>query len=490
MSRRTAVKGIKKRWILNNLAYIALVVVLGIVFYSAATMNYYYNNVRTNLLNRAQVNARYFNENVNTNFESFYSNARRQTMEFTDKDKMERQILYSDGRILFSTSGLPTGMIPGTPDIDAAVQEKTVKSFLGIDPLTGERIMSASSPLVADSEQVVGVMRYVTSMREVDKHIMLQSGIALLLGVIILLFVFISNKYFIRSIVNPLRGIIDTTRQITKGSYGAKIEKSSEDEIGELCDAINEMSAELARSEKMKNEFISSVSHELRTPLTAVIGWAETIAAVGVDHAEEAQKGIAVILKETRRLSKMVEELLDFARMESGRFNLCVEPMDLKAEFEETLFMYHETFKKQGIDVEYYQNDDDIIVNGDRERLKQVFFNILDNAVKHGKNSGRLVLRADMDDKNSWISIQDFGEGIPEEELPYVKLKFYKGTSKVTGSGIGLAVSDEIVTMHGGELKIESVFGEGTTVTIIIPRYIAEEKQDEEPEPESLETEE
>ena len=103
--------------------------------------------------------------------------------------------------------------------------------------------MSASSPLVTDTDQVVGVMRYVTSMREVDKHIMLQSGIALLLGVLILLFVFISNKYFIRSIVNPLRGIIDTTRQIAKGSYGANIEKSSEDEIGELCDAINEMSA-------------------------------------------------------------------------------------------------------------------------------------------------------------------------------------------------------------------------------------------------------
>ena len=235
------------------------------------------------------------------------------------------------------------------------------------------------------------------------------------------------------------------------------------------------MSGELKRSEKMKNEFISSVSHELRTPLTAVIGWAETISAMGVEHAEEAQKGIAVILKETRRLSKMVEELLDFARMESGRFNLCVEPMDIKAEFEETLFMYHETFKKQGIEVEYYQNDEDIIVNGDRERLKQVFFNILDNAVKHGKNSGRLVLRADMDEKNCYISIQDFGEGIPPEELPYVKLKFYKGTSKVTGSGIGLAVCDEIVNLHSGELKIESVYGEGTTVTIILPRHLPEE---------------
>jgi len=482
MPRYKAIRGIKKRWLVNNLAYIAIVIILGVVFYSAATLNYYYSNVRTSLINRAQVNAQYFNDNVNTNFESFYSNARRQTLEFADRDKLERQILYADGRILFSTSGLPTGMIPGTPDIDTAVAERTVKSFTGRDPLTGEKIMSVSSPLITSGNEVVGVMRYVTSMRAVNKKVVLQSASALLIGLLILLFVFISNKYFIRSIVNPLREIIETTKQIAKGSYGVKLENTGEDEIGELCTAINEMSAELSRSEKMKNEFISSVSHELRTPLTAVIGWAETIAAVGVDHAEEAQRGINVILKETRRLSKMVEELLDFARMESGRFNLCVEPMDLKAEFEETLFMYHETFKKQGMEVEYYQNDEDIIVNGDRERLKQVFFNILDNAVKHGKTSGRLVLRADMDDKNCQISIQDFGEGIPEEELPYVKLKFYKGTSKVTGSGIGLAVSDEIVNLHGGELKIESVYGEGTTVTIILPRYISDTVEDSEEE--------
>lgn len=471
------IRGIKRRWLFNNLAYVALVIVLAVVLYSVAAMNFYYNSVRMNLTNRVQVNSQYFNDNVNTNFESFYANAKRQTMEFADKDKLERQILYSDGRILFSSSGLPTGMIPGTPDIDAALNESTVKTFTGKNPLTGERVMSVSSPLITSSNQVVGVMRYVTSMREVDSKVMLQSGLALLLGMIVFLLVFMSNKYFIKSIVNPLKEIISTTKQIAKGSYGAKIEKTFDDEVGELCDSINEMSAELARSEKMKNEFISSVSHELRTPLTAVIGWAETIAAVGVDHAEEAQKGISVILKETRRLSKMVEELLDFARMESGRFNLCVEPMDLKAEFEETLFMYHETFKKQGLEIKYEQCDEDIYVNGDRERLKQVFFNILDNAVKHGKNSGKLELCADMDEKNTWISIRDFGEGIPEEELPYVKLKFYKGTSKVTGSGIGLAVSDEIVNLHGGELRIESVYGEGTTVTIVLPRYVPEQEE-------------
>ncbi len=469
MAEHRTIHGIKKRWILNNLVYVVLVIILAVIIYSVGNMNYYYANVRTNLSNRVQVNSRYFNDNVNTNFDSFYYNAKRQTLEFSDRDRLERQILFSDGRVMFSSSGLPSGTIPGTPEIDEAITKGEISSFIGADPLTGERIMSVSSPLVTNNSNVVGVMRYVTSLHEVDRQIIVQSGIAALLGLVIILLVFVSNQYFIRSIVNPLHEVIETTRQITKGSYGVRIEKKYDDEIGDLCDTINEMSVEISRAERIKNEFISSVSHELRTPLTAIIGWGETLSTVGPEHYEETQKGIGVILKETRRLSKMVEELLDFARMESGRFNLMMEPMDLTAELEETLYMYHETFKKKNIRLEYTQNDEDIWINGDQERLKQVFFNILDNAVKHGEQGGRLTVSATADDAMATIAIRDYGEGIPEEELPYVKLKFYKGTSKMKGSGIGLAVSDEIVNLHGGELNIESKVGEGTCVYVVLP---------------------
>ena len=460
-------KGIKKRWFFNNLFYVILIIVMAVIIYSVANMNYAYSSARTNLENRVQINSRYFNDNANASFNSFYYNARRQTADFSDSDKLERQILYADGRVMFSTSGLPTGTIPGTPDIETAVFEQQLSSYVGKDPMTGERIMSVSGPLVTQNSQVIGAMRYVTSLREIDKDIVVQSLLACLVGLIIILLVILSNRYFMRSIVTPLNEVIDITKQITKGSYGVKIEKKYDDEIGELCDTINEMSAEISRAEKIKNEFISSVSHELRTPLTAIIGWGETLTSLNAD--EETQKGISIILKETRRLAKMVEELLDFARMESGKFTLIMEEMDLAAELEETLFMYNETFKKKNIKIDYDQSDEDFLINGDRERLKQVFFNILDNAVKHGEQGGKLEIGIKTEDGRAIISIRDFGEGIPEEELPYVKLKFYKGTSKMKGSGIGLAVSDEIVDLHGGELKIESVFGEGTCVYVILP---------------------
>ncbi|MEG2378187.1 MAG: histidine kinase dimerization/phospho-acceptor domain-containing protein, partial [Clostridia bacterium] len=407
MTGHKGMQGIKKRWLINNLIYVVLVVILGVIIFTVANMNYYYSNVQANLSNRATINARYFNDNANNNFDSFYFNAQKQTLEFTDRDHMERQILYADGRVMFSSSGLPTGTIPGTSDIDGAISKNEVKSFVGADPITGERIMSVSSPLVTNNARVIGVMRYVTSLREIDRQVIIQSGIAALIGFLIIMFVFISNRYFLRSIVNPLHEIIETTKQITKGSYGVRIEKKFDDEIGDLCDTINEMSAEISRAEKIKNEFISSVSHELRTPLTAIIGWGETLSAVGPEDMEETRRGVAVILKETRRLSKMVEELLDFARMESGRFNLCMQPMNLKAEFEETLFIYHETFKKKKIAIEYSQDDEeDIMLNGDQERLKQVFFNILDNAVKHGEQGGKLTLRAWVDGQVAKISIR------------------------------------------------------------------------------------
>ncbi|MBE6916021.1 MAG: HAMP domain-containing histidine kinase [Ruminococcaceae bacterium] len=475
MVQKPKLQGIQRRWIVNNLSYIVLVVVLAVVIYSVGMVNYYYNNVRENMIGRAIINARYFNESI-TNYDTFYQNARRQTLEYAVDRQVERQTLTTDGRVLFSYSGLPAGMMPGTPDIDRAVSENETQNYIGKDPITGERILSVSSPITVGGTQVVGVLRYVTSLKLIDRELVVQSGMVALLGLSIILFLLITNAYFIRSIVTPLREITDITKQITKGGYGVRIEKKYEDEIGELCTSINEMSSEISRAEKMKNEFISSVSHELRTPLTAIIGWGETLTAVGTERQEDVQKGIGIILKETRRLSKMVEELLDFARMESGRFTLLMEEMDLKAELEETLFMYTETFKKQAIVLDYTQNDSDIFVNGDRERLKQVFFNLLDNAVKHGKG-GKIEVRAESDKTHATIIIRDYGEGIPEEELPYVKVKFYKGTSKVTGSGIGLAVSDEIVSLHSGTLDVASVYGEGTTVTIRLPLMKTEEAE-------------
>jgi signal transduction histidine kinase len=220
----------------------------------------------------------------------------------------------------------------------------------------------------------------------------------------------------------------------------------------------------------MKSEFISSVSHELRTPLTAINGWGETILAGTTENPVQMRRGIRIILKESRRLTTMVEELLEFSKMEDGRLTLRVEQVDLQAEFEDAIFTYRELFQQEGIELAYEPGAEMLDpIPGDPERLKQVFCNVLDNAAKHGGSGTRIETSIGMENDMEVVRVRDFGPGIPEEELPFVKQKFYKGSSKARGSGIGLAVCEEIIRLHNGTFEIGNADGGGCIVTICLP---------------------
>ena len=283
----------------------------------------------------------------------------------------------------------------------------------------------------------------------------------------------ITNQFFIKSIVNPVLEINELAGRIAKGQYGARLDVAFDDEIGELCSTINNMSAEIAKMEKIKNDFISSVSHELRTPLTAIGGWAETIES-DLDDKETATSGLEIIKKETRRLSQMVEELLDFSRIESGALKLQTELFDLRGELYDAVFTYNGMLRQNGLEIKYSEPDEPIMVVGDRNRLKQVFLNIIDNAGKYGKDGDTVEISISKEGANAVVRITDNGVGIPESELPFVKEKFYRGSAKGRGAGIGLAVCSEIIALHEGSLDIDSVYGEGTEVTITIPAEAGE----------------
>jgi signal transduction histidine kinase len=229
------------------------------------------------------------------------------------------------------------------------------------------------------------------------------------------------------------------------------------------------MSAEIAQGEKLQTEFISSVSHELRTPLTAITGWSETLSYDSAIQGD-SRRGVLIISKEASRLTKMVEELLEFTRIQGGRFNLNVEKMDVSAELEDAIFTYGSLLRQEGVELVYEAPEQPLpLIEGDPERLKQVFLNILDNAAKYGRGGEKIIVSVSRAERFVRIQVRDFGPGIPAEELPHVKEKFYKGSSKERGSGIGLAVCDEIVTRHGGTLSIENAQGGGVLVTVSLP---------------------
>ena len=279
------------------------------------------------------------------------------------------------------------------------------------------------------------------------------------------------NVWFWYCVAAPLDKLRDFAKRIASGSYGIKTEEFEPDEIGYLAEEINSISEKTALAEKTRTEFISQVSHELRTPLTAITGWAETIA---YDPAVQGDslRGIQIISKEAERLTNMVKELLEFTRIQDGRFNLQIELIDIAAELEDALFTYGELMKQGGMKVNYRGPKNEIpLIPGDSERLKQVFLNLLDNAMKHGGDGGRIDVDLKQEEGSVRIRVRDYGHGIPEAELPHVKEKFYKGSSKNRGTGIGLAVCDEIVTRHGGTLEIGNAPGKegGCQVTVKLP---------------------
>ena len=361
------------------------------------------------------------------------------------------------------------GEQPNTTDIRDAIATRDICVYNGTDPVTKEHIIAVSCPMVYSNGEVIGVLRYVTSAAVVDGQIISVALMSLMALAVVIIIVLISSNYYIYTILVPMAEITEKAKRITGGSYGIQIQSKYDDEIGELVDTINEMSVQINQNEVIQREFISSLSHELRTPLTAITGWSETLLSDDTLD-EDTRRGMKIILREGRRLTEMVGDLLDFNRIQDGKMNLNIEVSDLRGEFEDTVYMYSSRLSQDNIRLEYRETDEEIPeIPCDPKRLRQVFLNILDNAAKHGGEGKIIEASIALVEDFVTVQIRDYGPGIPEDEIPLVKKKFYKGSSKARGTGIGLAVCDEIVAMHNGELTLENAEGGGTLVIVRLP---------------------
>ncbi len=466
--KRTFFSGITRRWLYNIFGTILIADILLVLLFCAFARSSYYNLVRGRLRADADNVEHYYSNYISA--DSFTGAAHDMVDDFEDKELCEIQISDLTGKVAVSSSGFPLNDMVATPDL-AAARQGTAGDWVGDLVNTGEKVMSYSAPLLDNYGNVRGTVRLLTALQPTDRYLYTLYGAAVLIGLAVIVITAFSGLYFIKSIVVPVAQISDTAKAIAKGNMTTRIEHYyKDDELGDLCTTINAMAQELGESEKIKNDFISSVSHELRTPLTAIRGWSETMIATQSEGMDPTtRRGIEVIYKETERLSRLVEELLDTSRIQNGRFKLMVGPMNVVAEFEDTVFMMMERGRIEGVTIEYTPELDEVHLLGDKNRLKQVFFNIIDNAIKHSASDGKILTAVTCDEQAVYISVQDFGEGISPEDLPFIKQMFYKGHSQKRGSGIGLGVADEIVKKHGGTLDIQSTLGEGTTVTITLP---------------------
>ena len=457
-------KGITKRWVLNTFGVILFILCVLIVAFAVAVQGFYYNGVFQILNGRSSELVNMFNDRGR-----FIDTARDYVENFPDKELMELMVIDESGKPVITSTGFTPDRNQNMPDYTAALESETHFADWHGTISSGENVMALTRVITDRNDNQLGAIRYVVSLEEADRKIFISISFVCLIGILIMFFIFISSTYFLGSIVRPVREISETARRIAQGDFQARIDKFYDDEIGDLCDTINYMAEELGTADKMKNDFISSVSHELRTPLTAIKGWAETMQLDGFQDRKTLEKGMNIIIKETERLNGIVEEVLDFSRIQQDRMVLIMDKTDILAELDESIYMQHERAKSENKHIVYEEPDMLPPVLGDRNRLRQVFINIIDNALKYSGTGGIVNIGVELEGTNIVITIADNGCGIPAADLPKVKQKFYKANQTVRGSGIGLAVADEIVKLHNGTLDIDSTENVGTTVTIVLP---------------------
>lgn len=467
-------KGITKRWVTNTLLITALILLVLVAASILFVVQYYRNYVVSYLSDYAnEAVTAFFMPYVDGSDEVFEQKAKEFTDGFSDKSRVEVQIINKEGLVVVSSSGFKNDeTINDMEDVQQArIASTGICKWFGFNK-NGEHIVSVAMVLPQTSDgNFSGAVRFISSMKGIDRQIITFILIILFVYIVALFFVSLSGVFFVQTIVSPVRKINDTTKLFAQGNYDVRVETDGkeDDEISELAKSLNAMINEVAATDKMKNDFISTVSHELRTPLTAIKGWGEMLKELDGEDREISRRGTEVIINESERLSRLVEELLDFSRMQNGNMTLRLEKIDVLAELDEAVFVFKERSKRDSIEIRYNAPEIPAPMMGDPNRIKQVFVNLLDNAFKYNKQGGLVDVEAIVDDGVLTINISDTGCGISAEDLPNVKKKFYKANLQVRGSGIGLAVVDEIVKLHNGIFEINSVVDVGTTVTVIFP---------------------
>ncbi|KYH34704.1 signal transduction histidine-protein kinase BaeS [Clostridium tepidiprofundi DSM 19306] len=500
-------KSIKSRIYIQNGIIIIMIVLIFECVFILGLRNYYYGSVKQKLLNKAYVcgslynsylsdvgiyeKATYILENeskdryvymqvfdknknlvIDSNGLKYHeysesSNDRYKNNEYKYNKYMDKYDEYKDNE--YKDNGYKGNEYQ---DIEYAItgKRRVVKGYFN-----DESIMSISIPLY-QRDNIVGVLRYIISTQKMGKYVLKIELFALSIGIFVIIVSFLLSSILAKRIINPVKELTSTAISMAKGDFSKRVCNTSEDEIGRLSDTLNYMANEIVKSNAVKNEFISSISHELRTPLTAIKGWSEIILSGDVENFDDAKQGIQIISDEASRLIELVEELLDFSRFESGRISLTFENIDINSLIRNVCNYFKNRIDKKNIKLVINSYSENCVVKCDKNRLKQVFINIIDNAVKFSNIGGNIevnIYKKDKYDEHEekqivFVEIVDNGIGISKDDICKVTQKFYKGKSNRSGNGIGLAICREIISMHGGELIIESEENKGTRVIVKI----------------------
>lgn len=462
---------IGKRLVKSYLLLIITTIVILDIFLLIGFKIFYYTSVENELKSRLSFSLNFYNRN--------YSDKNLEDIILEDNDILwtytnaEVQVLTPKGNIIIDSIGAISKEPINSQDFLFA-KSGTMKAWVGKCATTKGLVMAITGPIINNYGKTIGYLRFIASMEEANLAILKTMLTLVVFSIVLSIITAIVSILISRSIVRPITDLTEVARKMADGQYKIKARNWEDDEIGELAKTLNTMSEEILKKEQIKNDFISSISHELRTPLTSIKGWA-VVLKDSKGQEDIMSEGLTIIENESDRLSKMVEELLDFSRFISGRMSLEKELFDIGQTVRDVCKQMKPRANSNKIDFQTELLETPCVTIGDENRIKQLLINIVDNAIKFTSENGWVKVQSFDENNNFVILVSDNGCGMNKKDLEHVKEKFYKGKHSKSHSGLGLSISDEIVKLHNGSLDIFSELNIGTTVKITIP-IIKEEK--------------
>ncbi len=348
----------------------------------------------------------------------------------------------------------------------------TIVKRTNFNSVLKDSVMTVAIPLKIGDE-INGAIVVHKAVKDVNvgiNAIYRQVFIPLLISVVVAaMLVSILSRYIVR----PIRDISYAAGELSRGNFDWRVKPKTRDEIGELAESFNKMAEELKLQDGLRNTFIANVSHELRTPLASVQGFIQGMLDRAIEE-EDRDKYLQIVLGETKRMNTLITDLLNLAKIESGKFPIEYSEFDINELLRRSILLFEQRIEEGQLEVNIQLGESKLFVWADQDRISQVITNLIDNAVKFTPPGGELKIWTQMAENKVYVSIADTGEGIPVEDQPYVFERFYKvdksHSQSKAGTGIGLSIVKRIISQHGENITLQSVPGKGTTFTFSLTR--------------------
>ena len=344
----------------------------------------------------------------------------------------------------------------------------------GYEQTFDRHIVGIIIPLL-DEHRLMGILYLYVPLASIEEVIARMQTFVALGGILFLFITIFVGRKIAMHLTKSLQHMQQAAYRVSQGDFSVQVQVETEDEVGQLAKAFNQMAHALAKEDERKKEFLANVSHELRTPLSYVKGYSEALLDGVVKDEAQQKKYMKLIHREASRMQRLVRDLLDLAQLE-GTYPLVRTPFSIAQLIEETAEKYERMMQEKHVRL-LLDLDHDLVVDGDPDRIEQVLQNLLDNALRYTPSGGNITVRTTKRDTMCELTIADCGQGMSKQDLERLGERFFRTDRSRSrehgGTGLGIAITKQIVKLHGGFIRFESERGKGTTVYVQLPLYDA-----------------